>query len=759
MVCGKGGFAMRREIRRLSGRGLCVLVLVLAWSAGASGDGVIIVEPPEMPRPVPVRPTTQLEMVEQKVEVRIRDLTAVTEVEQVFRNRLRRQVEGTYLFPLPADAAVSDFTLKVGGKVVHGELLDADKARAIYRRIVLKLRDPALLEFVGQRLYRAKIFPIPAGGRVKVSLTFTSQLQAMSGIVSYRYPLRPDRMLGTIGRFEFSARIRTTKRLAGVFSPTHDVDVARLSAHQARAKYTAEDLVPERDLILCYQLAEQQFGLAMLTHRTGDEDGYFMLWISPVRPSSSEGMPKDICFVIDKSGSMGESGGKKIEQAKAALEFCLNNLDRRDRFNVVAFSTEVRTFADKLVPAEPQRLRAALRFVRSLKAMGGTDINGALLAALKMRPKGSDRPYMIVFLTDGLPTVGVTNYRRILENVRKANSSGARMFVFGVGYNVNTVLLDSLAEQNKGTRVYVEPREDLEVKLSNFYKQISEPILSDLTLRIKSVSGDLRVYDVYPKRLPDLFAGTDLVVVGRYRASGRARIMLAGREGRQRVEYAYTRKFPRRMEQNEYLPQIWASRKIGYLLDQIRLHGETEEIKREIVDLARRYGIVTPYTSFLIVEDERVARATAGASVAVRRMAEAQKVQADRARVGARAAAAPGAAQVDVSKSAMELRAARDAGVVGRQYARAMRVGPRPGQPSVRAARMPVQFVAGRAFYKQNGRWVDSLYDGKVKPKKIKLFSDEYFELLRRRPDLRRIVSVARRVVFVDKGTVYEIVE
>jgi len=728
-----------------------------AWLAGAGSagaDGVIIIEPP---RPIPGRPPAirraqPLRMLRQTVNVHIRDLAAVTEVDQVFSNPNSWQVEGTYLFPLPDEFTVNQFAMMVNGRKVEGELLDADKAREIYRKIVSKMRDPALLEFLGQRLYRAKIFPIPANGKVEVSLKYTGQLRPMAGLVTYRYPLRPDRPLGLIGRFEFAARIETTEPLSSVFCPTHEVKVRMKGPRSAFVKYKETDLEPDQDLLLHYRLSDEQFGLALLTYRTGGEDGFFMAWISPRRPEDVEAVPKDICFVIDTSGSMAESGGKKIKQAKQALAFCLQNLNRRDRFNIVSFSSDVRPFRDRLMRVSDQRVEDAVEYVDRLKAVGGTDINSALLTAMRMKPDDSDRPYMIVFLTDGLPTVGVTKPDEILRNVKKAADRSVRLFCFGVGYNVNTALLDKLAEQNRGTRIYVEPNEDLEVKLSAFYRQIASPAMTDIVFRVR----DVKVYDIYPKQMPDLFEGTDLVVVGRYSGSGKGRIILAGRQGDEKVRFAYSRKFPRRSRFHDYLPRLWAMRKIGYLLDQMRLNGESAELKREVVDLAKRYGIVTPYTSFLITEDKRIAGATGGADRALQTLGFAMAAPARRARDAYRAADQAGAAQVEVSKAAQELREARDSRAFARQYRRSV---PAVQTAGARRVAAPVQYVAGRAFYQEDARWVDSLYDGKAKPKQIRIFSDEYYKLLKSRPELKQVLSLARRVVFVADGQVYEVVD
>lgn len=777
---------------RHSGLGfLAVVAVVLVGGLGIAspvrGDGVIIiVDPIRPPHPHPMPPPRvhqPMTMVRQIAKVRIHDLAATTEVDQTFGNPNNYDVEGTYLFPVPAGFNINDFAMKVNGKQVSGELLDAEKARSIYEEIVRKKKDPGLLEFVGQQVYRARVYPIPANGKVDVTIRFTGALEPVGGTVTYRYPLKPDKPLGNIQTFEFEADIQTTGELSTVFCPTHDAKVDKTGPKYATVKFSAKDLEPTQDLMLCYRLSDEQFGLLLLTYRARGEDGYFMAWISPKRNEKVEAVPKDICFVIDTSGSMAEQGGKKIQQAKQALQFCLQNLGKEDRFNIVAFSTDVRTFAGSVVPANKENIADAMEYVEDIKAIGGTDIQSSLVKAMEMRKDDNGRPYMIVFLTDGMPTVGTTDTGEILKKVRKTAKQHMRLFVFGVGYDVNTALLDKLAEDNRGSRVYVTPKEDLEVKLGAFYKQIASPVLTDLEIDVKGV----KTYDLYPKQLPDLFAGSDLVVVGRYSEPGEASIVLSGKQGKEEQRFSYGREFAERGRENDFLPRLWAMRKVGYLLDEIRLNGEKDELKQEVVDLAKRYGIVTPYTSYLVLEDERIL-SSAGGGRAMREQLQDAAVRSYALQAG-RAMKAPaeaGKAGVDLSQETQSLR-----------YSQSYRGGPSPAAPAdspmammrqrlIVPARPPVaapphasggaptrqagasqpgqaissiQQAAGRAFYWQDGKWIDSLYDGKARPQQVAAFSDEYFALLRKHPESREVLALGQQVVFVLAGQVYEVTE
>jgi Ca-activated chloride channel homolog len=289
-----------------------------------------------------------------------------------------------------------------------------------------------------------------------------------------------------------------------------------------------------------------------------------------------------------------------------------------DRFNVIAFSTSTQHFARDLVPASQRG--EALDFVARLEASGSTDINRALLEALAMA--GEERPVVVIFLTDGLPTVGEVDIQRIIRNVADAAPGNARIFPFGVGYDVNTALLDTIAKDQRGASGYVRPEESIEEKVSTFYAKVSTPLLADLELDF----GDVEVYDLYPYPLPDLFAGTQLVVAGPLPGRRHAAVTLAGEVNDQRQVFRVRRPAPQPSGGDEFIARLWATRKIGYLLQQVRLSGEEKELVDEIVDLSVRYGIVTPYTSFLVEEPEMALREGGRSQIAEQVVVEATRV-------------------------------------------------------------------------------------------------------------------------------------
>ncbi|UCE61648.1 MAG: VWA domain-containing protein [Phycisphaerales bacterium] len=701
-----------------------------------------------------------LEVRTHRVEASIVDGVTVTNVDQVFFNPYDRTVEGTYIFPLEDDIALSKFSMFVNGKEIEGKLLGVEEARRTYESIVRQMRDPALLEYIGTRMFQARIFPINPKSEVRVRLSYTQMLETENGLAHYRYPLNTKRHSATpVGNVSVSVNVTSSVPIKSVFSPSHKIGVSRPSDYRVAASFEDKHVYSNKDFELYYSLGDKEFGLTVLTHRQAGEDGFFLARIAPpANLDAADVMPKDITFVVDTSGSM---AGQKINQAKKALQFCLDNLNKEDRFNIVPFSHEAMAFRNKLVEVTRDNVAEAGRFVEELGAAGGTNINDALLAALQANPAPeAARPYMIVFLTDGMPTIGVTDTTEILKNVRVENSEQIRLFVFGVGHDVNTHLLDLLAEQNDGTRDYVDPDEDLELKLSSFYRKVEHPVLAGLALSY----GGLKVLDMYPPKLGDLFSGSELVVVGRYGGAGSYAVELTGTRRGKYERFVYETSFPSESQPHEFLQRLWATRKVGYLLDEMRLHGENRELKDTIVQLATRYGIVTPYTAYLVTEPGEITRRggrrdnwladTVAASPALHRSAkkrrETRRSRSASSSDQSRLQPSFGPVAVEESKEADALkRLGRDGSLPYADSASG-------GRGNSASERATVSRVGTRTFYHVGDRWIDSTYDGKTETRKVELFSQAYFDLIRQDSRLGKCFALGERVIVVVNGTVYE---
>ncbi|MEI6501502.1 MAG: VIT domain-containing protein [Armatimonadota bacterium] len=711
---------------------LSLLTALLVMLAATVASACVVI-----PRPPP-RPDVQplyLQCKSQHVETTINDQVARTTVTTLLHNPHDRPVEGTFLFPLPANASVSNFSYWIGDKEMKGEVLDRDQARKIYEDIVRTMRDPALLEYDGSGLFKASIFPIPGGGDAKTKLEFTQVLKAENGVVRYAHAVKLGRSNPNVGQLVVDVNIRSQVPIKSVYSPTHKIDVTRKGDNNVSAGMELDNTDFSQDFELYYTLANKDFGVSVLTHRPEGEDGCFMLLLAPKQDwGAGEIENKDVIFALDTSGSM---MGEKLEQAKKAFDYCLGALKPHDRFGLLTFSTETRHFEDKLLEATPANIKRARDFVGKTESAGSTTLNEALVEAVELVGKRGDRPAMVIFLTDGLQTVGERDNAKIVANVSKANKTGAddetsarlgRMFIFGVGDDVNTHLLDELADRNGGSTNYVRPTEDIEASVSSLYSKMSHPVLSDVKVKI----ADVQAHDIYPQKLPDLFVGNQVVLAGRYDGSGGAAITLTGTAAGKEKSYTYEGTFPTETAGNAFLARVWATRRIGYLLDQIRLRGETDETKKEVVTLALKFGIVTPYTSALVQEDKVM---TANAAVQQRAFglaAGGPGRAGDALNAGLAAPAAPRAAMKSQTgggavNAAQSLQRMKDGEQVQGQF-------------------QSYQLAGGRTFFLNGEQWVDTKWQVPQKVLKIKAFSDAYFDLLRVRPDLAAALAVGSQV-------------
>ena len=710
---------------------LSVLLLSLFLPSAARADGIIIPIPPICdPGPCPpVPPMEQLVVRYHHVTVTIEDQVAVTHVDQVFYNPNSWTIEGTYMFPIPLEAAVTSFTLWMDGKPVEGKVLDAKQARQTYEDIVQRMRDPALLEYANRGAVQASLYPIEPKSERRIELEYTQALVADNGLVQYVYPLNTEKFSAKpLENVSVTVDIRSNIPIRAVYSPSHTVDVTKDGDRHVTVGYEATNVKPDTDFSLFYSLGESE-AFHVLTFRdpsdSSDPDGFFLALLAPRPAQPSQVLAKDVLLVLDHSGSM---DGEKFQQAKQALRYILNHLNSEDRFNIISFGSAVDSYATGLRPAS--ETAEAMPWIDRLSAMGSTDINRALLEAASMADR--QHPTYLIFLTDGLPTVGETDSQKILNNFAEAAPDSLRLFAFGVGYDVDTFLLDSLAQEHHGASTYVQPGQSIDEILSGFYAKISTPVLTNLELDFGSISA----YDIYPLPLPDLFSGSQIVVLGRYRQGGTTTVILKGLVNDQQQSF----QFPEQIfvqdslgqsEALKALPRLWTTRKIGYLLNQIRLKGPDQETIDQIVKLSVRYGIVTPYTSYLVTEDM-----TLGAE-AQNKIAREQYSQ---------MATAP--APATTGQDAVQ-KAAEQGSLAGAESAQ--------GLPT--DAENKVRVVGARTFVYSNGVWIDTAFDPQsMQTVKVSFLSKDYFALTQAYPDLAAAFALGRQVIAISNGTAYEVV-
>ena len=652
----------------------------------------------------PMRPLAggRIEKLRSAVQVAVSGRVARVTVEEWFRNTGAVMDEGSYLYPLPGEAAFSDFSLWQGDQELKGEIMDATLARSIYEAIVRKKRDPALIELAGHGLLRARVFPINPGETRKITLRYTQLLDRVGDAWRFRFASG-----ASPAPRSFHMAVDGAGGIGDPYSPTHRITASRSGS---RLDVAVADSSGSGDFELLLPLTQGLVGVSLIPYRpVGEADGYFMMLLAPGRTTETERLPRDVVAVLDISGSM---SGEKLEQGKAALLQLVRTLRAGDRFRLIAFSAAVRREAPGWSDATPENVRRAEEWVHSLTPEGGTNIAGALTEAFAA-PPARGALGVVVFLTDGLPTAGETDPERLAEAADRARGP-FRVFSFGIGYDVNTYVLDRLTERARGASEYLGPDHNIETAVGALAAKIASPVMTDLAL-----SGDgAEVYDLQPGSLPDLFAGDEMVIFGRYRNAGHrpwSATVTGRRNGR---DESFAARVPEgQPATSEYVAHLWAARKAGALAREIRLHGQTPELMNALKELALRHGILTEYTAYLVQEP----------AVAV--MGKMEDRAAPPQQFGAPAVA----------------KARREA-----QSANAMV--PADAAELDRAARtrmdgVETRRIGGRMFVRRDSVWTDLRHGDSLRVVTVAPFSDAYFALVRALPELVQPVALEPAVL------------
>ena len=696
---------------------LAVLAFALAipMPALAQADDVII----EPPIPCPwwrcddIGPDVVVESY--RLEAVIEDGVATTRVTQVLRNDSDFTAEGVFLFPLPAEAAVTGLTLWIDGEPVSGEVLDGEAARRTYEDIVRRTLDPALLEFVDDGLLRLSVFPIPADSTRTVEIEYRQALASDGGLVRYRAPLAAEHN-AEIEDISARVEIRDDDGVMAVHSPTHDVSIDRPDDKTAIVGFEGDGSDPG-EFVLYHSTDAGPISLDVITYH-GDGEGYFLLLVSPGLATAQEVVAKDVVLVLDTSGSM---EGEKFAQAQDAARFVLDNLNPADRFEVIAFNTGTDAYAGALQPASEASM--ARTWIGSLSAGGSTNIDLALREAFALDSR--ERPLYVIFLTDGLPTEGVTDTPEILERLEDRRSDTVSVFAFGVGYDVDTLLLDSIALGHHGTTTYVAPSEDIDSAVESLYSKVASPVMTGIAIEVEGVD----VSDIHPAPLPDVFSGGQLVAVGRYEEPGEATIVLRGTVRGEPTTRTFDNVSFGGEGGEDSVPRLWATRKIGDLLRKIRLEGPDEETIDQIVRLSIRWGIVTPYTSYLVTDDAPFGEDAIG-EISRQATRSAQSTTAPVSGEAAFGAADVAASMADSDHAALPLE----------QYADLVRI------------------AGGRTFRLSDGVWIDTTYDPEMVSVQVPFGSDEYFTLAAASAAIADALTVGSSVTIVHDGIAYRVV-
>ncbi len=749
-------------------RARILFALSLAFPATLLAQGWIIPRPPICHGECIMPQAVALERTSSNVRATLADHVLRYEVEETFRNRGGVVQEADYMYPLPAGAAFQELQLSINGQLTSGEIMDAGRARSTYEEIVRRQRDPALVEWMGYGLLRARIFPINPGEEKRVVLRFQVIAPREGDAIRVDYQRGSGRALagmssGTHDVRESSFTLRYPKvGRCNAYSPTQD-----LQTHPSFGAECVADVGGEGAAVtvLIPSPRSDRAGISMLANAPGSEDGFALITLTPPSGSTAT-VPRDITFVLDVSGSM---SGRKIEQARAAGRQLLGTLRREDRFRMIDFSSDVRTFRDDFVSATPANIAAATEYLSQLQANGGTNIDGALDAALSPMHsrEGDDDEYvrrashriegrltLVLFVTDGEPTVGERDPATIAAHAARLRGS-QRVFTFGLGADVNAQLIEQLALEGHGTAQFVRPDEDVERAVGLVASRLSSPIASDLRVTAQcSGEGECpRLVHALPEGPVDLFAGQDLVLLTRYTGSGHARLAFEGRSATGPVRWEQTVDFPTHDRDNAFVPRLWATRRIGWLSAARRQSGPSPELDDELRTLGERYGIPTELTSYLVQEPQMATTPIRGGVRALPADVSAQQYNAPAAKFEA-------ARQATEQRDAKSLSASDKPLVLGQVVVTGMGVTSSNEKLGVAVDEVRADSVTRSGehlFEHRNARWTDLGFKEGTKIVKIKAFSKAYFAVLDAVPQLRAPFALGDKVLAAGKHIAVEV--
>lgn len=747
----------------ISFRSVAAALLSVMLSAQAWAQATSIPRPQPLPIPIP---TANFEITRLDVQATVRQQSARVRVSNVLKNHSAGQIEAAFLFPLPDDAVVGSLTLLVDGKELTGQVLEAAEARRIYEATVRRQRDPALLEYAGRRLLRSAVFPIPAGAERTVEFEYVVLPVVRGSLRELRLPLRAVRGAQALGAVDaaplnvqqvsVNVTLHSEGPLTTLYSPSHaEVRIEGSDNLQTVSLQQQAGGVPG-DFVLMYASDGQDGVPTVLSYRRDPaEPGYFMVLAAPADQKTSP-LPggRSIVVVIDRSGSM---RGEKFQQAQQGIRRLLESLQAEDHFNLVVYDSDVELFRNDLQPATPANLQAAMHWADTLKAQGGTNISEALRAALQLTAKG-ERPSWVLFLTDGLPTAGVTDERKIAEVAVEANAGHARIFSLGVGYDVNSRLLDRLSAGHRGRTQYVLPGEQIDRAVAAIESGISSPLLTDLQARLTDANGgELEgITRTWPRSSTDIYKGEVFVLTGRYRTPGAVKVQLTGRHAGAEVLLSGAGELTAQSHDSSlsFVERLWAARRIAELTAHMDQNGEQDELLSELLELSKRHGILTRWTSFLADERQSLDSMTAlpqlrgAVREQARRVSGAEAIQSRSdlqklfgsgsvplsVRAGSPAAGSggggsplPGGMPAGAALSSAE-------GLTAGSDRRGLAGG--NGNPGPQPDLTP-RTVAGRTFFWKDGCWMDVRLKSADRSgaRRVRLFSEEYFGLIEKEAD------------------------
>lgn len=720
-------------------RSVIVIVCILLLPSAVFGQGLIIPRPcqpvacpPNKPCP-PCRPWGPT-VVRQSSDViaELADRVLHYEVTETFVNRGSGVGEADYIFPLPKGAAFQDLKLSINGELVAGEMMSADKARGIYEQIVRQQRDPALVEWMGYGMLRARIFPIAPGEVKTVVIRFQMVAEREGDALRIDYAKGKSPNAGVVrlvndreegGSGSFTLTIPADAMYGTPYSPTHALTtVRRGDRREVKVSGSSSEIT-----LLVPVKKNSEPAISVLSYAPQNEDGFALVTLSPPAVAARV-TPRDVTLVLDVSGSM---SGEKIQQARAAGKQLLATLNSSDRFRLIDFSTDVRTFRDGFVQATRQNIAEGSRYLESLDASGSTNISGALDEALRGETP-SGHLGLVLFVTDGEPTIGERDPEAIASRVDRLRGN-RRIFSFGVGADLNAALVERLAVEGRGTAQFVRPNESVERAVSLVASRLTNPVVTD----VRVYADGVRLVKKLPSEAADIFAGQDYVLLTRYSGSGSTRLRFEGQTANGPVSWSTRVAFPSSSRENSFVARLWATQRIGYLSAEKRKNGQSREIDDEIRGLGERYAIPTEFTSYLVTEPGMQNQQVLNGRVSGVMTSIA---------AGAANTPSPSAKAFESARAASMQRGATNLAVVDESDLK-------------KSDAATTRRIGARRFMLRGGIWTDVARSDSMRTIKIKPFSEAYFKLIDAIPDLREVFALGDKIVVATRSLSIEVTE
>ncbi len=740
--------------------GTTILIFILTYlGLSCSAAGFIIVENSKKFKKTELSPVKHYTLCQKSLDISIdiNETRAITNIEQSFVNDFGRKMTGVYYFPIPKKSKLEKVIITLNGAEAETEIISGLHVRNLFKEILGKYQDPSLLKYADQDLIKIDVGTIESGTSKFLKINLIEELVPIGNRIEYCLPFNiyKDEFL-PMKDFKVKAAINTKSAIKSLFCPAFDAEIARTDDHHALMAFAKENYDLKDDLKLFFTTEEGDLGCHILNYKPSiARDGFFQIDIAPAMAIDSlQIVEKDITFVLDCSGSM---SGEKMEQAKRALLYCVNNLNEKDNFNLVRFSTDAEHLFKELKPNNEDNLRKAKSYISTLVARGSTNIDEALDIALKME-QDPTRPYMIVFITDGKPTRGVTQEAALLESVQRKNKNNAKIFTFGIGDDLNAHLLDNITEMTNAYATYISSDENIELKLSSFYNKVSSPILTDVSIKFDGISTS----NSFPTVIPDLYQGQALSLFGRYLDWGKGKLLMDGKMNNIDQHFEFDLNFEKEQLDYEHVGYLWASRRGAFIIDKLRRQKSDTTLVNELIELSKVYGIITPYTAKFLIDE-------AGAKLEnpsncyegfLTRLTENKELFTlilegyDNLFMKKE-----GAGSVQSSRDLSKMNSANNYESLNAGQDRLKYLDKKDNEIFISNK---IKRVNGRAFYKYDGVWEDIYLMKDIsnfENFRIKFNSEEYLSLLDKDAALCHYLAVGKHVKFLHKDQVFEIVE